>query len=161
MLSLESRKLEEQALKRAHNKLVTAYLRGIILSRLKKIHLSGYGLLLTVNQELKLSVKSGNAILKPLCSGKTRTCWVRGTWAKKNVQVNRQRRNCDSGNARIFTIEANYSSDDERGFPRQGKQIAINRENWVFWSGILIMRINALKANCREFAISFFAMLLV
>lgn len=59
MLSLESRKLEEQALKRAHNKLVTAYLRGIILSRLKKIHLSGYGLLLTVNQELKLSVSPG------------------------------------------------------------------------------------------------------
>lgn len=59
MQSLESQKQEEQALKRAHDRLVAAYLRGIILSRLKKEQLSGYGLLVKLNKELDLCVSTG------------------------------------------------------------------------------------------------------
>ncbi|MGA2386679.1 MAG: PadR family transcriptional regulator [Candidatus Bathyarchaeia archaeon] len=59
MLSLENRRLEERALKKAQEKIITAYLSGIILSRLKKEQSSGYDLLLELNKDLNLSVSPG------------------------------------------------------------------------------------------------------
>jgi DNA-binding PadR family transcriptional regulator len=87
MQSLGSRKEEEQALKRAHNRHVAAYLRGIILSRLKKEQLSGYGLLVKLNKELNLCVGPGTlysnlyalerlGLVKISASGRKRVCML-------------------------------------------------------------------------------------
>lgn len=59
MLSLENRRFEEHAFKKAQEKIVSAYLSGIMLSRLRKEQSSGYGLLLELNKDLQLSLSPG------------------------------------------------------------------------------------------------------
>lgn len=59
MLSQDRQRFEDRVVKIAKDKIVTAYLDGIILCQLKNNQLSGYGLLKIINERLKISLSAG------------------------------------------------------------------------------------------------------